>query len=149
MKNADDTREHQHDSPVHRRLSHQPQTTSSKWRHPSFTKRKDVPQQQPASQTQALRERDDDTTAASDKDSECGKPVKAIEEQAARRALRAVSTADLRPPSALVPDSLPVQPLQDILDAAPFRTKYNLYNPVRPTSSLRILIYRALRPRHP
>lgn len=79
-----------------------------------------------------LRGRDDD--AASDKDSECSRPMQALEEKTARQMLHASSAIDLSSAasSSLVPETLPVQPTQDIPNAAQFRAKYNLYNPVGP-----------------
>ncbi|KAI5121136.1 hypothetical protein M0805_007134 [Coniferiporia weirii] len=138
------------------------QPTHSRWRRPSLSKRhddkpdRDAAHAQPQIQTQAssssasppaltpapdsrteikrlLRSRDED--AASDKDSECSRPMKAIEEQAQRQRLVSASAVDLRPADAsIVPDFLPVQPIQDIPDVAAlaFRSKYNVHNPVGP-----------------
>lgn len=97
-----------------------------------------------------------DEDAASDRDSEYSRPMKALEDadaaaQSAKAAaaaaaaaaagptagnkLASASAVDLRPSeSSLVPDFLPVQPIQPIPDptAPSFRSKYNLFNPIGP-----------------
>lgn len=83
-----------------------------------------------------VRDKDrDDGTVTSDADSECSRPMKKLEDKEHRRHLKAASASDLghaASSSSLVPGSLPVAPSRDIPNAAPFRTKYNLYNPVGP-----------------
>ena len=90
-----------------------------------------------------LRVRDSDTdtdgtTTISDADSTCSRPMQALEDKTRRRQIRAASISDLSgagavvKSSTLVPDSLPVQPGRDIPNAAPFRAKYNIYNPSGP-----------------
>ncbi|KAH8119913.1 hypothetical protein DFH11DRAFT_16260 [Phellopilus nigrolimitatus] len=130
-----------------RRLSRRPSNTTPsapRWRRPSFRSRVDADDAAPAlapapdSREQIkklLRDRDDDG-AASDKDSECSRPMKALEEQAQRQQLLSASAVDLPVAStSLVPDFLPVQPIQDIPALGPgpsFKSKYNLHNPVGP-----------------
>lgn len=83
----------------------------------------------------------DDDAAASEKDSQYSRPMKALEEADAAAALvsnkaASASALDLHfgGDTSLVPDFLPVQPIQAIPDpsAPTFRSKYNLYNPAGP-----------------